>query len=442
MHKQQTLFPELGTTTYAHRRKREVTPERLPTNTTTDSHPVHRWFNFIAGFSPEFVELSCRHTIQRGKGGLLLDPFAGCGTALVTAAILGLDAIGYEAHPIFETISKAKLPNSNVLGRLAKIEEAILSGLRKPAPVSILGAIPLAFLAKLFPEDTLAQLVGAREELSGCGLADNPLAFLILSKTLDLCSHSATDGIYKAPSTKKQSWDPASAVTQTCGMMRADLSIVADRAFGRRARILGKSSEVMSEVPDGSVDIVVTSPPYLNNFDFAEMTRMYLYFWGWASSWGEITEKVRSRLVVNTTTALKGHKQLQEAYRQELSEKIRPALDVMVKALAEKRGQKAGKKEYDFLIYPYFAQMARVLRECKRAMRPGAQIHIMVADSALYGIHVQTPILLAELLDVIGFSEVRCTLVRKRGHRWVLDKREGAKDGLGEYHVLATRGGA
>ena len=29
-----------------------------PTNLTTHRHPVDRWFNFIAGFSPEFVS-SC-----------------------------------------------------------------------------------------------------------------------------------------------------------------------------------------------------------------------------------------------------------------------------------------------------------------------------------------------------------------------------------------------
>ncbi len=31
---------------------------KLPTNLTTKKHPVHRWMNFIAGFSPEFVS-SC-----------------------------------------------------------------------------------------------------------------------------------------------------------------------------------------------------------------------------------------------------------------------------------------------------------------------------------------------------------------------------------------------
>jgi hypothetical protein len=28
---------------------------KLPTNLTTRNFEVHRWFNFIAGFSPEFV---------------------------------------------------------------------------------------------------------------------------------------------------------------------------------------------------------------------------------------------------------------------------------------------------------------------------------------------------------------------------------------------------
>jgi len=35
----------------------------------------------------------------------------------------------------------------------------------------------------------------------------------------------------------------------------------------------------MQAVAADSGSLIVTSPPYLNNFDFAEMARMYLYFW-------------------------------------------------------------------------------------------------------------------------------------------------------------------
>ncbi len=42
--------------------------EKLPTNTTTRSHPVHRWFNFIAGFSPELVQTCMDMTAASGPG--------------------------------------------------------------------------------------------------------------------------------------------------------------------------------------------------------------------------------------------------------------------------------------------------------------------------------------------------------------------------------------
>jgi len=42
-------------------------------------------------------------------------------------------------------------------------------------------------------------------------------------------------------------------------------------------------------------------------------------------------------------------------------------------------------------------------------------------------------------MKAIGFSEIEIKLIRKRGHRWVLNKRDGAKEGLGEYHIRAMK---
>ncbi len=420
-------------------RHRRISPERLPTNTTTANHSVHRWFNFIAGFSPEFVDGVCRDSLSDQHQHVLLDPFAGCGTAPLEALTQGMNAIGYEAHPFFERICRAKLSAHAMADRLNDIHNAIVAGLDEPTPLTILGDSQRAFLEKLFSADALMQLLGAREYLANSGLHHDPLAFLVLSKTLEQSSHSATDGIYKAPTSRKRAISPIEAVSTVCDMVRTDIESLSQSHPLGTAHVFGKSSENMVEVADASVSIVVTSPPYLNNFDYAEMTRMQLYFWGMASSWGEITEKVRSRLVVNTTTALKGHKHLQESYRQEIPTVVHDELDLIVAALRERRGQKAGKKEYDLLVYPYFAQMTRVLRECFRVMRLGAPMHIMVADSALYGTHIRAPQILANILEELGFLNVTCNLVRKRGHRWILEKREGAEAGLGEYHIQSTR---
>jgi DNA modification methylase len=203
--------------------------------------------------------------------------------------------------------------------------------------------------------------------------------------------------------------------------------------------IMNKSSETMLEIGDESISSIITSPPYLNNFDYAEMTRMYLYFWGIAESWGDITDKVRVTQIVNTTTSLKGHKPRQEEYRKALSSDIRQEADEIVSLLQAERQVRAGKKEYDFLVYPYFSQMQNVLRESLRVLNSGGQFHMMVADAALYGVHVPSPQILAQIMKDAGFKNVSCELVRKRGHRWILDKRDGSKTGLGEYYVYGER---
>ena len=57
----------------------------------------------------------------------------------------------------------------------------------------------------------------------------------------------------------------------------------------------------------------------------------------------------------------------------------------------------------------------------------------------LYGVHIGTPQLLATIMAAVGFRDVEISLVRKRGDRWTLDKRDGSKQGLEEYHLRARK---
>jgi hypothetical protein len=278
-------------------------------------------------------------------------------------------------------------------------------------------------------------LLGARQAIYQDDLGDNHLSFLILSKMVDLCSKSQTDGIYKAPTSTKRAISPDAALKRVYQMIQEDIAATS----GSACSIVNKSSEDMSEIGDGIISTVITSPPYLNNFDYAEMTRMYLYFWDIADSWSAITEKVRSNLIVNTTTALRGHKPRQEQYRSSLSQAVLREADGIVSSLSTERQLRAGKKEYDYLVYPYLSQMQNVLRECFRVMSRNGRFHMMVADAALYGVHVASPQILAQIMEDVGFSSVRCELVRKWGHRWILEKRDGSKVGLGEYYIFGEK---
>lgn len=251
--------------------------KKLPTNTTTQYHTIHRWFNFIAGFSPEFVKKCCGQA-NLNENSKVLDPFAGCGTTLVEVCKHGLKCFGYEPNPFFYRISQGKLPFKNSLESLVEIESIILTGFQNPQNLSILPNAPYKFLNKLFDEQVLSLLLGAREFLLKSELKNHQLPFLILSKVLDLCSHSQTDGIYKAPTSKKQPKSPEYALKSVLEILQRDLLLFQNQDFNELATVFQNSSENMSEIEDNTISLIVTSPPYLNNFDYAEMTRMYLYF--------------------------------------------------------------------------------------------------------------------------------------------------------------------
>lgn len=196
---------------------------RLPTNTTTRRHAIHRWFNFVAGFSPEFVS-HCYHrqNLVAPHPLTLLDPFAGCGTALVSARQFGASAIGYEPHPIFSRICKAKvlLPSPQ---RRKDVFETIESGLHKDADISQLGDSQREYLSKLYGPQVLPQLLGARIALANSEQGIDDFAFLVLSKLIDQCSHSKTDGIYKAPTSKKTAAVPLVALSAIRRIIDDDL---------------------------------------------------------------------------------------------------------------------------------------------------------------------------------------------------------------------------
>ena len=194
-------------------------------------------------------------------------------------------------------------------------------------------------------------------------------------------------------------------------------------------------------VEENSIDLVIFSPPYLNNFDFAEMTRMYLYFWEDASSWGDISEKHRNKMLVNTTTALKlvKSKEKQLEMKSSLPQNTLDKVEPIVDKLEAIRKENSKKKEYYLIIYPYLAQMRETLQHCFDSLRTNGEIHIVVSDAAFYGIHIDTQDYLVDILEDIGFRDVKYIRMRDRGDRWILEKRKSSGKQLGEFEIIGKK---
>ena len=224
--RQQTLF--------------DVTPKHiLPTSLTSERHPVHRWYSFVPGFSPEFVK-TIVETGRLDRGSILLDPFAGSGTALVQANRLHLRSVGFEPHPFLAAVCRAKL----ALPQDCEVLELVTRHLACAAPASpeeVFSPHAEKFLAKLFSGETLAHLAGARRLSETLAGPEGTGAFLLISKALDLCSHSKTDGIYKAPTSRKRSVPYREALELVGRMLSEDSADVLRAGWRNRARLYEES---------------------------------------------------------------------------------------------------------------------------------------------------------------------------------------------------------
>jgi DNA modification methylase len=409
-----------------------------PTNLTSSRHPIHRWANFIAGYSPEFVS-ACIREAGLSSGDIVLDPFGGLGTTPVQSLLDGFSCIACEANPYFADLATAKCQAA--LGNVESDE--IFSVLNHLAPyegdlADIYSADALKFLMKLIPENQLRILVNAKLREIEITPKNKFFYRLVVSIILELTSKSQTDGIYKAPTTRKRSISFQDALLRVQSQIIEDLCLITNNQSIDCDFVKG-TANLLSEKKSSTASLCVTSPPYLNNFDYAEMSRMELYFWGYASSWREVTDTVRNILIPNTTTIPTAIKKNHELYANQLSAEFVQHLRPLVDELKLRRTQRAGKKEYYSLIFPYFAALKKVFSECFRVLQSNANIHVVIGDAYLYGVHIPTGQLTLSLLQEIGFEKMDIKLLRTRGGRWILSKREGAGTPIGEYWIYGRR---
>lgn len=416
---------------------------KMPTSLGAKRSPVHDWYSFVAGYSPEYIEYVVEEYSSRvGEAPRrIYDPFAGCATTNVTANSLGIASLGVERNPIFYNIGKAKCDASKIYVYFNEIIDrfsAIYSSGVFASIEECLSSDAEAFLSKLFNREDLEYLLALRREVNLYKNLKWEAGYLLLTRLLEYVTFAKTDGIYKAPGSKKHNLGVEEAIETLRLKMLGNVQLYS--SFDCQAKYVFDSS-ITYQPEEGAFDLVVFSPPYLNNFDFAEMTRMQMYFWGEAGSWREISDRHRNLMLVNTTTALKNVRDdsIQMAMREGLPSSVQNDIDTIINKLNRLRFDRPRNKRYDFIIYPYLSQMQSVLEHCYSALSDSGEIRIVLSDAAFYGIHIETEKYISQIMESIGFQAVDVFRMRNRGDRWVLKKRRQSDKQLGEYEIKALR---
>jgi DNA modification methylase len=392
--------------------------------------PVFRWFRYPAGYSYKFV-LESFDIFDVQPGDWVYDPFSGTGTTLLCAKQREINGYGVEAHSFVHWVASVKLNWDFDYQTLLHYANDTVRNLKdylaaERMHVDVDGVFP-SLIYRCYHPDDLRTLYLIRRfiELQADPVPQINLLKLALTDTLRGAAVAGTGWPYISPKDNPEDYDPKQAFevfTRTLWQMVEDLQhFIGKGEAGTIINQLG-DARVQQPLADAQCKIAVTSPPYLNNYDYADRTRLETYFWGITHSWAEITEKYRDKLMVAATTQIRrGQFDVETVLSYELKA-INPVvhhqLQQIINQLSQRRLKKSGKKDYDLMAGLYFNDMLKVLKETYRILQSGGHFCLVLGDSAPYGVHIPTDKLIGDLALSIGFSEYQYHHLRTRGKKW------------------------
>jgi 16S rRNA G966 N2-methylase RsmD len=211
-------------------------------------------FTWRGQFSPQLIESLLRAYCLDGAN--VLDPFSGSGTTLYEAGCLGMSAYGFELNPAAWILSRVyQFINMTKEERCATLD-LVRQGLNRAFPASDLlyaqskTEIPISDLA------TFLQVYRPNVEPEELVFVE-ALVILLDLYDKDLNSKLLYDYFYK-------------------------LSDLVLRLPHSQAPIIAQLADARSlPLDDGSIDFVLTSPPYINVFNYHQNYRRSAEVLGW-----------------------------------------------------------------------------------------------------------------------------------------------------------------
>ncbi len=390
--------------------------------------PIHRWFTYPAGYSHKLVESKIREYGLDGRHWIV-DPFVGTGTTSVAAKTAGVNSIGVEAHPFVFWVAQTKLCFEQDIDALPQDARQLvqIAKLIYTDEGECDGAWP-DLVYKCFDAENLRRLCALRTAiLEYSGSPEGRDFFKVaLTATLRDVTSAGAGWPYIAPSRFAERTVQRNAFVEfekRCSLMIND--VVGARIWeppDSEHRLINGDARRLAEYADsGSIDMILTSPPYLNNYDYADRTRLETYFWGMYDSWGEITREVRDRLIIAATTQIRRGEMSEARWCPgvaAISPRVHVELMDVIGRLAKLRLVKGGKKAYDLMVAGYFEDMLRVIQGAYAVLKAGRPFILVLGDSAPYGVHVRTDEVIGELAVAVGFSRYEVEVIRTRGDKW------------------------
>ena len=349
---------------------------------------THGYHRYPAKFLPDVV----RKIIEEyAKGSnLIADLFAGCGTTLVEAKVHGISSVGVDINPVAQLITKVKTtplaPDAlqqsyTALVKLFdKYNESDYEDIKKHDRIDY-----------WFTPSQKAKIAFLYDKVFHLEVDDDTKDFfyVCISHILKNCSWWLQSGTKPQRDMGKEPEDPFNEFKRHCSKM-----IGWNKKFYNelsKKGHLGIPCEIHLEdarhtnIASESIDAIITSPPYVTSYEYADIHQLTAYWMEYISDIHEFRKKfIGSSYSGNDSLIVPNSKQAQK----------------IVNDLSE------NSKHIARDVAQYFNDMQEVAKEMARVLAPNGHACIVIGNTKIKEVQIKSAEVFYEFLRNVGLRKV------------------------------------
>lgn len=382
-----------------------------PAFAANKQQPIHRWVPWIAGFAGDFVRQAVAQHLARP--GTILDPFAGVGTTLVEAVLMGHNVVGFEINPYAALACRVKaqayqVPIDLLHQEIDQFQRFYAE--KSAAHYTPQSTAPLGFRtrAAFYSPQVLHKVLILQDFIATVQHTQlRDLFRLAFAATMvQYSNYSYEPSLGRRVSAGKAAIDDfpvAQTITAKLRDMEADIALMQRHVAERlpAARIINDSFfQQRQYLEPQSIDLIVTSPPYLNNYHYNRNTRPHLYWLGYAerpqdlkaleeANFGTYWQTVREQACLDLAFELPD-----PSLKRCLHE---------IRMLHPERGIYGGNGWANYAAR-YFNDCHRFARCVMEVLKPGGSALIVIGNSILQGVCIPTDLYFGQIAEALGLE--------------------------------------
>lgn len=376
----------------------------------------HRWYFVKEAFSPHLVERAVIDAHVAGSD-LVVDPFCGSGTVPLTSSLKSHRSLGVEVNPFLAFVSRTKLLQarpSTIDTHLGSIVAQARKGKRSQLETFSSFSEAGGEDKWLFNEEVLRTFQGGWGATATLqGPVRNLFRLSLIGAAMDTCN-ATKDGkcLRYRKGWQKLRFGRAeflSAFENRMFDMKEDLK-ACPNSDGFGTVYLGDSRTTLKGQIKDKFKVCVTSPPYLNSFDYSDVYRPELFLGSFVRSMEEL-RTLRTR-------TLRSH--VQAKWPQPKENAFGPLYNEALGKIQE-RSEDLWDKRIPLMIQAYFEDIERILRDLRAVAKKDASIWLVVSTSAYAGVEVPVDLIIAYIGSKVGWflREVGILrYLRSSGQHW------------------------